>query len=225
MAFGAAGAVPIAYPTIVAVAPESWQPLDAALAGIDSYDWLIFTSRTAVASVLGRLARHRFPSIRALKIAAVGTRTAEAVEAGGGLVALVPEDSRQEGLAQALVNLLSGTRALLPIAAGGRTLLAETLRAGGCRVDVVTAYRTCAKSDLPPPPPFDVVTFASPSALRAFLAGPGRTALVDKTIAVIGLTTADEARAHGLAAVVAESPSVECLIRAIENAGLAKGDR
>lgn len=217
-AFEAAGALPVRYPTIVAADPESWQPLDTALATLSSYHWLIFTSQTAVTFVLGRLAGHRFPPHLAPKIAAIGAKTAQAVEMGGGRVALVPDDNRQEGLARALARLLPGTRVLLPMAAGGRMLLAEELRAAGCVVDVVTAYRTRSRSDLPQPPPFDVATFASPSALRAFLDGPGKPALADKMVAVIGPTTAEEARSHGLAVVVAESPGIECLIRAIEDA-------
>jgi uroporphyrinogen-III synthase len=92
-------------------------------------------------------------------------------------------------------------------------------------VDVVSAYETRPRKDLPEPPAFDVATFASPSALRAFLAGPGKAALAGKGVAVIGPTTAEEARAQGLLTVVAESPSVDDLIRAIAESRPAKGGR
>jgi uroporphyrinogen-III synthase len=223
-AFSAAGALPISYPTLVAAPPRSWDEVDAALARLAGYDWLIFTSQTAVAFILGRLSTKRLPPDCRPRIAAVGAKTAQAIEAGGGRVARVPIDKRQEGLVQALADLSPGTRVLVPIAAGGRTLLAETLRARGCVVDVVTVYETQPKPDLPAPPTFDVATFASPSALRAFLAGPGKAVLAKKTVAVIGPTTAHEARAHGLVPVVSESPSAQDLIRAIADSRPAKGD-
>lgn len=224
-AFASAGAVPIAYPTIAAVAPESWDEADAALARLRDYDWLVVTSQTAVGFLVGRLPGRRFPAPFSVRLAAVGAKTAHAVEQAGGRVARVAADPRQEGLVQALADLSPGTRVLLPMAAEGRPLLAESLRAQGCVVDVLVVYRTQAKRDLPPPPPFDVATFASPSALRAFIAGPGKPVLAGKAIAVIGPTTAAAAAAEGLDACVAKAPSAAGLIRAIADAGLAKGDR
>ena len=158
------------------------------------------------------------------KLAAVGAKTAEAIARGGGRADVIATDQRQEGLSHAFETLPSGTRVLLPMAAGGRTLLADDLRARGCRVDVVAVYQTLPKSDLPPPPAFDVATFASPSSLRAFLAGPGKSALAGKRVAVIGPTTAQEAAAHGLVAAVAKSPSAEALIRAIAESRRGKGE-
>jgi uroporphyrinogen-III synthase len=110
------------------------------------------------------------------------------------------------------------------MAAGGRTFLADDLRARGHDVDVVTVYRTLPRADLPPPPAFDVAIFASPSSLRAFLAGPGNEALAGKCVAVIGPTTAKEATAHGLPSVVAQSPNVEALIRAVAESHSGEGD-
>jgi uroporphyrinogen-III synthase len=44
----ALGATPILLPTIEIVPPESYAPLDAALAQLETYDWLLFTSANAV---------------------------------------------------------------------------------------------------------------------------------------------------------------------------------
>jgi len=223
-AFRAAGAVPVRYPTIVAVPLPSLDEIDAALSALGSYDWIVFTSQTAVRFVLARLPGRRLPQDLRPSIAAVGKKTAQAVEAGGGQVARLPVDSRQEGLVDALSDLPNGARVLLPMAAGGRTMLQTALRARGCVVDVVSVYQTQPREDWPPVPPFEVATFASPSALRAFLNGPGLDRLIGKTVAVIGATTAEVAASHGLVAVVAESPSVEHVIRAIADTRPAKGE-
>ena len=221
--FAEAGAVPVAYPTVSILPPESWQAVDEVIGRLDVYDWLVFTSQTAVAFFAGRLPTGRFQSAFHSRIAAVGKSTAQSIERLGGKVALAPADSRQEGLAFALGNLPAGTRVLLPLAAGGRTLLAENLQAHGCVVDVVAMYRTEPKHDLPPPPEFDVAAFASPSALRALVQRFGTPILAGKTIAAIGLTTAKEAQRHGLRAVVAESPGVDALVLAISKSRLNQG--
>jgi uroporphyrinogen III methyltransferase/synthase len=214
-AFALAGAVPVAYPTVAIVAPESWRPVDEAIANLRTYDWMVFTSRTAVGFFAGRLPSGRFPSDLPAKIAAVGQSTARSIEHQGGKVALVPADERQEGLVQALRGLPAGTRVLFPLAAGGRTLLAQSLRERGCSVDVVTVYRTEPKRALSPLPEFDVAVFASPSALKAFVEGLGTSALAGRAVAVIGPTTAREAEMAGLRAVVSDTPGVEGLIFAI----------
>jgi uroporphyrinogen-III synthase len=222
-AFAEAGAVLIAYPTVSILPPESWQRVDETIANLSTYDWIVFTSQTAVAFFVRRLQTGRFPSDLRAKIAAVGKSTAQSIERLGGNVALVPEDNRQEGLALALGALPAGTRVLFPLAAGGRTLLVQVLRDQGCIVDTVTIYRTEPKPDLSPPPEFNVAVFASPSALRAFVDRLGVSALAGKTTAVIGPTTAKEAEANGLRVVVAESPSVSALVHAISQSRLNQG--
>jgi uroporphyrinogen-III synthase len=209
------GAVPIPFPTVAIVPPPSWQPVDEAVARLDSYDWLVLTSQHAVAYFSSRLPGSRFPPALRAQIAAVGHATAAAIAQAGGTVTLVPADMRQEGLAEAMASAQTPRRVLFPVAAEGRTLLVQALRAVGATVDVVTAYRTEAKNDLPPPPPFDVAVFASPSALRAFVAAIGTPSLDGKLVAVLGPTTADEARAQGLRPIVAAAPSVDALADAI----------
>jgi uroporphyrinogen-III synthase len=224
-AFAEAGAEPVVYPTVTFAPPTSWQPLDEALSRFGSYDWVIFTSQTTVAFVVDRLAKRRLPDRPPPRMAAVGKATATSIVAAGGAVALTPTDERQEGLVDALGPLPAGTKVFLPLAEGARSFLAEALRARGCLVDAITVYRTTPIADGPPCPAFDVATFASPSALRAFVARGGTATLAGKTVAVIGPTTADEARAHGSVPLVAARPTVEALIVAIAQAHPGQGDR
>jgi uroporphyrinogen-III synthase len=44
----ALGAIPVLIPTIEIIPPETYAPLDAALAQLDTFDWLLFTSVNAV---------------------------------------------------------------------------------------------------------------------------------------------------------------------------------
>jgi uroporphyrinogen-III synthase len=218
-AFAAAGATVIVHPTVEVVPPPSWEPLDEAFARLGEYHWLIFTSAAAARFSLARLpvdAR----TLSHPRVAAVGVETARAIEEHGLAVALIPEAQRQEGLVEALGELRPGTRVLFPQAIGGREGLRDALLARGCIVDVVPASQTIARRDLAPPPPFDVATFASPSALRAFVAAHGLDSLKGAPLAVIGPTTGAAASALGLSPIIAANPTAEALIRSIANAAL-----
>jgi uroporphyrinogen-III synthase len=213
-AFEAAGATVLRYPTIDILPPPSWEPLDETLARLGDYDWLVFTSAAAARFTLDRIAHPNFDRPR---VAAVGRETARALEQRGLTVSLVPDDERQDGLLAAFGKLTPGIRVLFPQAVGGRTELRNALLSRGCVVDVVPASQTVPRRELSPPPPFDVATFASPSALRAFVAAQGISLLRQATVAVIGPTTAAAAQAFGLRPVIASAPQIDALIDAITN--------
>jgi uroporphyrinogen-III synthase len=217
-ALEAAGANAVPYPTVEVVPPPSWEPLDEAFARLSEYHWLVFTSAAAARFALRRLAAGAVPALAAAdrpRVAAVGRETARAIEEHGLRVAVIPEDPRQEGLIDALGTLPPGTRVLFPRAIGGRDELRNALLARGCVVDVVPASQTVPRRDLPPPPPFDVAAFASPSALRAFVATQTLAPLERALVAVIGPTTASAARALGLNPITADAPTAEALVRVI----------
>jgi uroporphyrinogen-III synthase len=227
-----AGATPIIYPTIELAPPPSWQPLDDALARLPDYGWVVFTSASAAEQTLDR-ARSRgisATSFAAVRVAAVGDQTARAVRGRGLNVDLVPaaDQQRQEGLLEGMLAALRATAPpfrgepgrdkpiLFPQALGGRELLRDQLVAAGYTVEVVPVSQTLARDLGEAPPGFDVATFASPSALRAFVAGCGLESLAGARVAVIGPTTAAEAATLGVRVdAMATTPSVEALVQAL----------
>ncbi len=81
--FAAQGASVVDLPALVVTPPDNWGPLDDALAELESFHWLVFSSANGVEAVQLRLQR-RGSSLaarpRSLKIAAVGRKTAALLE-------------------------------------------------------------------------------------------------------------------------------------------------
>jgi uroporphyrinogen-III synthase len=123
----ALGATPILIPTIEIVPPESYAPLNAVLAQLESYDWLLFTSINAVEVFHQR----RNLSLKPNRIAVIGPATARAVQGIGLTVDLIPPKYVAESLAETLAPEVHGKRILFLRAAEARDVLPEALSAAG----------------------------------------------------------------------------------------------
>jgi uroporphyrinogen III methyltransferase / synthase len=135
----------IEFPTIEIQAPESYAALDDAIAKIETYDWLIFTSVNGVERFLLRLrsANRSVTQLKDIKIGAIGPETSKRLRAAGLQTFVVPEQYQAEGLVAVLTpEMMRGKKVLIPRAAKAREILPETLRRWGARVDVVEVYRT-----------------------------------------------------------------------------------
>ncbi len=139
------GAEVMEFPTLEIRPPESWAELDQAIEGIDSYDWLIFTSGTGVRYFFRRLRElgKDIRSLKGLKICAIGTKTASAVEKLYLKVDMVPGEFRAEGLIKAFSEAggLKGLKFLLPRAGEAREIFPEKVRELGGLIDTPVAYR------------------------------------------------------------------------------------
>ena len=150
------GAEPILIPTIEFADPTTFAPLDAALAHLDTFHWLLFTSANAVEAFTKRVQQspNPYPLIPNpyLKIAAIGSATARALEALNLPVHLLPPQAIAESLTEALLPHAlqpdgSPTRFLLLRAETARNHLPDTLRAAGAHVTIAPVYRNVIPSD------------------------------------------------------------------------------
>jgi uroporphyrinogen III methyltransferase/synthase len=129
-------------PAIEIRPPEDWRPLDAALAALERFDWLVFSSANGVRAVLDRLLATRdLRALATIKLAAIGTASAEELARYHLRADLVPEEFQAESLAAALVEeAAQGKRFLLARASRGREVLGEQLVAHGGAVEQVVVY-------------------------------------------------------------------------------------
>ncbi|MDP9269258.1 MAG: uroporphyrinogen-III synthase, partial [Acidobacteriota bacterium] len=133
------GAVVSQVPTIEIRAPRSYRRLDAALADITRFDWLILTSVNGVDALFARLQRHKVPpeTLRKLKVAAIGPATREALRAHGVPTDVMPQDYVAEAVVRELRYKVKGKRVLLVRARVARDVIPRELRRAGAKVTVV----------------------------------------------------------------------------------------
>ncbi len=218
------GADPLDVPTIEIRPAADSAPLDRALAGLNTYDWLIFTSANGVRYFVERLDCST-TDLRALraKICAIGPATRAAVEALHLKVDLMGKEYVAEGLLDAFAPFdLAGKRVLLPRAAIARDLVPTELARRGATVDVVEAYRTVLPEDAgtrirdafrrrP-----DCVTFTSSSTVRHFVEAAGAEMLRGVPVATIGPVTTATARELGVeVAAQADVFTIDGLLQAV----------
>jgi uroporphyrinogen III methyltransferase / synthase len=224
------GAIAIEMPVIQIVPPDSWEPVDRALAEMESFDWLVFTSANAVTALKDYLDTLEL-DIRALKgprIAAVGPKTAAAATAAGLRVSLCPEEYVAEALLEALAaEGLEGKRILLLRAAQAREVLPEKAREAGADVVVAPVYQTLPPESLDPDVvqsleqgEIDFVTFASSSTVTNFAQALGqeraRALLENVCVACLGPITAATTRELGIIpTVVPAQYTIEALVAAL----------
>jgi len=226
----AAGARVLQAPTIVIEPPASWEPLDTALAALDSFTWLIFTSVNGVAMVDRRLVARGIPwaAIARKRVAAIGPATADALAEHGVRVEAVPAEYRAEGLVERLRAVVGpADRVLLPRAKDTRDILVVELRRLGVSVTEVPAYQTRRVEDgvvrlreALASGNVDAVTFTSSSTARNFaeqFSEDERSAWRGKTaVASIGPITAATAAEYGLATdVMPTEYTIPALARAL----------
>jgi len=201
----------------VHVAEADSAPLAAALRHINTFDWVVFASRHAVAAIIAHLPT---PPEK-LKVAAIGSATAQVLKQRGWRVDLMPDASNAASLVTAFEadSSVHGARILYPASSRALPTLAHGLTQLGAHVEQVEAYQTEAAPldaracrELIDQDVIGFVTFASPSAvieLEHTLDTDYFNRLLTQARSVaIGPTTAQALRERGHSPVVAESSTI-----------------
>lgn len=226
------GGEPVEMPMIRTVMPSDLSQIDSVLQQVADFDWIVLTSVNGVEFFFQRLRDLRIDirKIGKAKIAAVGPKTVEAIEAKGLQVDLIPSNYRAEELIEEMVPLVQpGQKILLPRGDLAREILPQELQRVGCKVVELDIYQTqldtgdaekiasyLEKGIL------DIITFASSSTVKNFVkvmrtVRPDFQTLLSTTkVACIGPVTADTAVEFGLTVdAVADPYTIDGLMNAV----------
>lgn len=205
----ALGAEALVAPTVEILPLIETGPLDAAIARLDAFDWLVFTSGNGVRLFLDRLdgLGRDLRALGHLKLAAIGPATAEALARARLRADLVPPAFRSEDLAAALAPRVQGQRVLLARADRGRTVLRDVL-GPIAHVEQVPVYRNADAATLPEPivdrlsaGTVDWITLTSSAIterLHGLLPGSVRDRIAGGQIRLASLSPITSATARGL---------------------------
>lgn len=207
------GAHVIEFPTIEIMEPESWSDLDAALAKISGYDWIVFTSVNGVGFFISRLKEKGMDirDLKGLKVLAIGPKTAEAVENLGVRVDFVPQEYRAESIIEGMgPENIKGKNILIPRAKVAREVLPDEMRRLGADVTIAECYVTVRPESRKEEVrkffedgAIDAVTFTSSSTVENFMdmwddRETGLRLMNGVKVASIGPITSETAQKLGL---------------------------
>jgi len=222
---------PEIFPTIRITGPTSWDAVDSSIESLEDFSWVIFSSGYGVRYYIQRLDTLGKSLPVSLRVAAVGSKTASALEKRGVRVDLVPEHFTADHLLRAFEEIpLSGNNILHVTGNKGRRTLQRGLESMGARVQRAEAYRNVQPSHESVKSlvrkleqgKLDCLTFTSPSTfhnLWNILAGETDSPeelLNSCVIAAIGPVTAGAIESYGVSVTVIPGEStVEGMIQAV----------
>lgn len=222
------GAEIVLLPTIALQPPDSYQSLDEAIAQLQQFQWVIFTSTNGVRFFMDRLLSSG-RDIRALSrhlIAAIGSGTARTLSSYYIQADVVPEEFSAEGLVSSFTRQnITGVKVLIPRAQKGRDVLEVGLRALNNEVMAVPVYKTVMPPELQSAESFkmlhpgDCLVFTSSSTVHNFFDSVPASVLPelrDMVMACIGPITEGALRKRGFNAhIVPERYDFTSLAEAI----------
>jgi len=144
------GADVVIQPAIQIRPVSDFSELDQAIDQLEQFDWLAFSSRNGVRCFFDRLFQLGFDlrKLGQLKLAAIGSGTAEELANYHLNTDLIPDQFRAESLVAAIADEASGKRFLLPRASRGRDVLPLGIEQAGGEVTEVVVYESTDSAEL-----------------------------------------------------------------------------
>ena len=217
------------FPVIKITELQESDKLETALNRLNSYSWLIFTSANGVDIFFKQLNKLKLDirKLYGIKVAVVGSATEKALNSKGLYPEYIPEKfSTRELLSGLLEKIDSSDKILLIDSEVSRPELTEGFIKYGIAFDEIAVYTTEPHNNLENKLDFivpeleraDYITFASPSAVKAFVTilGQERIKKLSAAVICIGPVTANAAAEEGMSVkAVADQYNAEGLIEKI----------
>lgn len=171
------GGEAVRFPVLDIVARDNIEEVQYALKNLDKFQWVVFISPNAVNFAL-KANNGKIDRLKTVRFAAVGRATAQALEAAGLTVDVVPEQgyTSEALLAMPQMQQVKGQACLIVRGEGGREELANTLRSRGAVVQYLEVYKRTIPSidssqvvQLLAQHRLDVITVTSGEALQNLL--------------------------------------------------------
>jgi uroporphyrinogen-III synthase len=171
------GGEAVRFPVLDIVARDNIEEVQDALKNLDKFQWVVFISPNAVNFAL-KANNGKIDRLKTVRFAAVGRATAQALEAAGLAVDVVPEQgyTSEALLAMPQMQQVKGQACLIVRGEGGREELANTLRSRGAVVQYLEVYKRTIPSidssqvvQLLAQHRLDVITVTSGEALQNLL--------------------------------------------------------
>jgi uroporphyrinogen-III synthase len=222
-----AGFEPIFFPVIEIQPIENNPALDRALEKLNCYEWVVFTSVNGVDVVFDKYAHH-FSGNGSVRFAAIGPKTAEALQVRGVTPNFIPDEYVAESIMPGLGDL-KNKWVLLPRAEIARKALPQAIVEAGGIAHEIAVYKTLP---VQPDPDglaalkagVDWITFTSPSTVQNFVEIIRKQKMDpfqltgNPKIACIGPITEHAAKEEGFEVdLVAEKYTTEGLVHALLN--------
>jgi uroporphyrinogen III methyltransferase/synthase len=223
---------PFIFPTIAITEPDNWAETDEAISNLTGFDWVIFSSVNGVRYFFQRFKQTSKSKISdSIKIATVGSKTAQPLQKRGYAVDLIPDSFTAQDLLNEFGNLDVRGKSFLHVTGDkGRDLLLVGLRDMGANVSVIHCYKNVgpAVKDVSAiiqklhSQDIDFLTFTSPSTFESFYdilnsSIDNFAALLQiQTIATIGPVTTESVERYGISvAVTAQTSTIEGMLTSI----------
>jgi uroporphyrinogen-III synthase len=202
------GGIPVEIPLIAFRPIHNNERLENCLQALDTFDWLIFTSNTAVETFFSFITKETVSKLP--KIAVIGKKTEEVLLERGLQVDFVPSAFVAEVFAEEFTaNIHRGLRVLIPKGNLARDYIADILTEAGAQVDEVVIYENYLPDEsrnklvaMLRERQLDILLFTSSSTVDHFMTvvnEHGLSKLLDGcTIGCIGPVTERKLREYGL---------------------------
>ncbi len=188
------------------------------------FDWIVFVSANGVRYFLDRCKQQQVQLRDSLKIAAIGKKTAAALEDAGLTVDLIPGIANSAGVAQSLIEHVSNSRLLLVRANRGSRELPDLLESAQIPFETMSVYESCDMDRADPTivdqlnrAAIDWVTVTSSAIARSMVALFGDSLRHTKLVSISPTTSAQLCELGFPPAAEANEYNLEGILQAIED--------
>lgn len=199
---------------------------EAKIHQVERFQWVFFTSANGVRCLMEGIPNHQL--LAKVKIAAVGTKTKQALEQYGIAVDFVPSTFNAETMVAEFFNQYPKANNCLIVRGNrSRDVLQKAFESRHLHYESVTVYETkpnkAIKQDLIQTlqEDIDILTFTSPSTVDTFVSLVQDTSLFQslrhRPVVSIGTTTERQAKKHQFTTLITPTTfTIEAMVTALE---------